>query len=157
MAKTLEGKKIGFVLAFRDFKDQEYFIPKQILENAGAEIINISDKKGKAIGSEGGEADIQFTLKELKEKGLLGFDAVFFVGGQGAVSHLDNNNSYSIVREAASKGIVFGAICISPTILAKAGVLQGKKATVWSSNTARGPIDTLQENGAIFEDKSVAP
>ena len=120
-------KKVAFVLAFRDFKDDEYFIPRQILESAGAGIVNISDKVGMAIGTDGGEANIRFTLKEMKNRGLLGIDAIFFVGGPGAISRLDNDISYSIARLALSRGMILGAICISPIILAKAGVLQGKR------------------------------
>jgi protease I len=39
--------------------------------------------------------------------------------------------------------------------LAKAGVLKGKKATVWSSSLDRGPVKILKENGVIYEDKDV--
>jgi protease I len=40
-------------------------------------------------------------------------------------------------------------------ILAKAGVLKEKRATVWSSPLDRGPVRILKENGAIYEDKDV--
>ena len=35
MPKTLEGKKVAMIIAFRDFRDAEYFVPKEILEKAG--------------------------------------------------------------------------------------------------------------------------
>ena len=48
-----------------------------------------------------------------------------------------------------------GAICISPALLAKAGVLEGKKATVWSRPLNKEPINILKRNGAIYEAKAV--
>jgi protease I len=39
--------------------------------------------------------------------------------------------------------------------LAKAGVLKGKKATVWSSPMDKSPIKILTQNGAIFENLDV--
>jgi len=35
MPDVLQGKKIAMVVAFRDFRDEEYFIPKQTLEAVG--------------------------------------------------------------------------------------------------------------------------
>jgi len=60
-----------------------------------------------------------------------------------------------VARETISQNKVLASICISPVILAKAGVLKGKKATVWSSPMDRGPVKILQNNGAIYEDKPV--
>ncbi len=46
-----------------------------------------------------------------------------------------------------------GAICIAPTILAYAGVLEGKKATVWNQDGKQAEI--LTKNGAEFVDELV--
>ena len=150
--KTLDGKKIAIIVAFRDFRDEEYFVPKEILEGAGAEIKNASNKIGKAIGVDGGEVKIDFLVWELEPAD---FDAVVFVGGSGCLANLDDEDSYEVARKTVSQNRVLAAICISSTILAKAGVLDGKKATVWSSPMDRDPIKILEQNGAIFEDKPV--
>ena len=50
---------------------------------------------------------------------------------------------------------ILAAICIAPAILAKAGVLEGKNATVWSSVLDKGPIKILEENGANYVEKDV--
>ncbi|PIP23942.1 MAG: hypothetical protein COX90_02420 [Candidatus Nealsonbacteria bacterium CG_4_10_14_0_2_um_filter_38_17] len=49
----------------------------------------------------------------------------------------------------------FFPICIAPAILAKAGVLQGKNATVWSSAMDKSAVKILKDNEAVFEDKPV--
>jgi len=148
----LEQKKIVMVIAFRDFRDVEYFQPKEILEKAGAEVITASNKKGTAIGADGGDTEVQLLVSEVNPEE---FDAILFIGGPGALDALDNEDSYKLLREASEKRKLIGAICISPVILAKAGILKGKKATVWSAPFDKSSQRTLEENGAIYEGKSV--
>ncbi len=139
------------VIAFRDFQDEEYFVPKEILESAGAEIKTVSSKMGKAVGADGGEVEVDLLLHDSIQS-ISSFDAIVFIGGPGALKYLDNEISYRIAQKTISENKVLAAICISPTILAKAGVLKGKKATVWSSPLDKSPIKILEENGVIFED-----
>ena len=148
----LSNKKVAMVIAFRDFKDEEHFVPRKILEEAGAEIIVVSDKVGIACGSEGGETEADIKLGDLN---VSEFDAIIFAGGPGALNHLDNDDSYRIVREIVDQDKVLAAICISPVILAKAGVLSGKKATVWTNPLNKNPKKILEENGAEYQDKDV--
>jgi len=150
--KALENKKIAMIVAFKDFRDEEYFVPKEILENAGAEIKTASNKMGRAIGADGGDVEIDLLVENLNPTE---FDAIVFTGGPGCLENLDNENSYRVVRETVSQNKVLASICISPTILAKAGILEGKKATVWSSPMDREPVRILKENGAIYQDKPV--
>lgn len=141
-----------FVIAFRDFRDPEYFIPKQILEEGGVEVKTASDKKGLAIGAEGGEAEIDFLVSEVAAEE---FDGVIFVGGPGCLDHLDNDESYELARETVQKEKLLASICISPVILAKAGVLEGKKATVWSSEMNKQGVKKIKEQGAEYLDEPV--
>jgi len=150
--KTLEGKSIVMIIAFRNFRDSEYFVPKEILEAAGAEVKTASNKKGTAIGADGGDTEVDLLVSEINS---VDFDAVIFVGGPGALDALDNEDSYELARETVSQDKVLASICISPVILAKAGVLKGKKATVWSSALDRSPVKTLQNYGAIYQDQLV--
>jgi len=150
--QNLVGKKIAIIIAFRDFRDEEYFIPKEVLEKSGAEITTVSAEKGIAVGLQGGEANVEIDFSELK---VSDFDAIVFVGGPGASKYLDNETSYKIAEDAVFQGKVLAAICISPTILAKAGVLSGKKATVWSSPLDKSAIKILKENGAIYQKEKV--
>ena len=145
-------KKAVFIIAFRDFRDEEYFVPKNVLEQAGIEVSTASDNLGVAIGSLGGEANVDILINNLTTDN---FDAILFIGGSGALKHLDNQKSYKASQEAIKKNKVLGAICISPVILAKAGILQNKKATVWSSPLDKSTVRILENNGAIYEDKNV--
>lgn len=150
--KTLENKKIVMIIAFKDFRDQEYFVPKEILEGAGAEIKTASNKSGTAIGADGGEVEVDLLVSEVNPSI---FDAVVFIGGPGCLENLDNDDSYKVAKDTISQGKVLASICISPVILAKAGVLMGKRATVWTSPLDKSAVRVLEANGAIYEDKPV--
>jgi len=139
--------KIAFIIAFKNFRDEEYFIPKQILEDNGFEVKTVSNKLGVAIGGDGGEAIVDILIQDVSD-----FDALVFAGGPGAYEYIEDDDLYKIINQ--HKGLI-AAICIAPAILAKAGALQGKKATIWSSPMDKKPIKILQENGAIYIDKDV--
>ena len=152
MQKSLLDKKIAIVITFRDFRDVEYFIPRDIFERAGAKIFTVSPKKGIAIGADGGEVNVDLEISEFKVED---FDAVVFIGGPGMPKKLDDTDFQKIAQDTAKANKVLGAICISPALLAKAGVLEGKKATVWSHPLNKEPINILKRNGAIYEAKAV--
>lgn len=152
LASNGVNKKIAIVIAFKDFRDEEYFVPKGILKEAGVKIKTASIEKGTAIGADGGEVEIEILVKDLNPGE---FDAVVFIGGSGCLENLDNENSYKVVKETVSQDKLLAAICISPVILAKAGVLKGKKATVWSSPMDKSAIKILEENGAVYQDEQV--
>ncbi len=145
-------KKILFIIAKNDFRDEEYFIPKSILEKE-FQIITASNNNDKmALGCLGGEANVNLNYENVN---VDDYEAIIFVGGPGALKNLDNEISYKIAQEAIEKNKILCAICIAPTILAKAGVLKNRKATVWHSELDKKPIKVLEENGAVFVGEDV--
>lgn len=140
------------IVASEDFRDEEYFVPKEILEKEGAEVKTISNKKGVAQGADGASAKVDLLVQDVNP---VDFDAVVFIGGPGALKYLDNEFSYELTRAAIEQGKILGAICVSPVILAKAGVLKNKKATVWSSALDKSSVKILKENGANYVDEDV--
>lgn len=144
--------KVAIIIAFKDFKDEEYFTLQQVLEGAGSEIKVVSDELGMASGVDGGEVEVDIKLGDLN---VSDFDAVVFIGGPGALEHLDNEDSYRVAKDVVAQDKILAAICISPTILAKANVLQDKKATVWTSPLDKNPKKVLEGGGAEYQDKDV--
>lgn len=135
------------MVAFRDFQDVEYFITRNILAGSGAEITTISSQKGLAIGADGGEAQVNSVASEVKVED---FDAVVFIGGVGMVKKMNDENFQKIAKETLKQDKVLGAICVAPALLAKAGVLEGKKATVWSSSLDKSAVKILKAGGAQY-------
>jgi protease I len=144
-------KKVAIIIASENFRDEEYFITKEVIEKKGIRVETVCDRT-KAIGRFGGEAEADILINDLN---IDNFDAIVFAGGSGAVKLLDNELSYDIARKALIMGKILAAICIAPTILAKAGVLKGKKATVWSSDMDKSAIKIIQLNDGIYERKSI--
>ncbi|MCK5475536.1 MAG: DJ-1/PfpI family protein [Candidatus Pacebacteria bacterium] len=150
--KKLVDKKILFIIASKNFRDEEYFIPYEILQNEGADITTASSIKGEIVGVEGGEARSKMTLKEVEVRK---FDAVMFVGGSGAIEYFDDNEAHRIIQKTVNSRKVLAAICIAPIILARSGVLKGKKATVWSSLSDKVGKEELEKAGCNISDQRV--
>ena len=89
--------KVLFVIARKGFRDEEYFIPKEVLIEAGHTIVTASNGSvgENAAGSHGGEARIDVYIGDADTKK---YNAVVFAGGQGALENLDNEMSYRIIR-----------------------------------------------------------
>ncbi len=145
-------KKIAIVVSSKNFRDEEYFIPREVFEREGFSCSVFSDKKGVIIGAYGGEGIADEKITRLNPEN---FAALVFVGGQGALKLLDNEISYEVIRKAAKKDILLGAICISPVILAKAGVLREKEATVWSSPMDKEGIRVIEKEGGVYKKEEV--
>ena len=150
--KNLFNKRAVFIIASDNFRDEEYFESKEILENRGMELKTASNKLGIARGTEGGEAKIDLLVSDIK---VIDFDAIIFIGGPGALQNLDNEFSYNLAKTASEQKKILAAICIAPIILAKAGVLKDKEATVWSSPSDRSSIEILKQNGVKYINKDV--
>ncbi|MDI6839281.1 MAG: DJ-1/PfpI family protein [bacterium] len=128
--ETLKGKNILMVIAHNNFRDDEYQIPREFFEDLGAKLVVASSDTTPAIG--------MFKLKVkpdilLTQVTIADFDALVFVGGSGITEYWDSKEVHTLVDIAFKSNKVVGAICIAPIILARAGILKGKKATVWES------------------------
>jgi protease I len=143
----LEGKKILMIVANSQFRDEELFETQKIFEDHGANVTLAGSSAGTAKGMLGGTAQIQSTIaKETADP----YDAVVFIGGAGSTVYYDNLEAHRLAKEADSKGKILGAICLAPGTLAKAGLLQGKRATSFSS---AGRL--LKESGANYTGRMV--
>jgi protease I len=123
-------KKILMVIAPHDFRDEEFFETKEVLEKAGFKItvVNSTGQPSKSMFGKIVTPDKNFYEIDPKD-----FDAIIFVGGTGTTEYFDNNRATSLAREFYNSGKIVAAICIAPTILVNAGVLDGKKATAFPS------------------------
>lgn len=149
---VLTNKTAVLVIAFNGFQDREYEVTRKILENAGARVVVASSALGRAQGKFGLRVDTDLTIDEIKIEEI---DALVFIGGPGATEYFDNKTAHVLAKEALGNDKVLAAICVAPEILAKAGLLKGKKATVWSSLIDRSPIEVLKMGGANYLDQEV--
>jgi len=139
-------KKVLLIIAHHGFQPREYEKPKKVLTVAGVRVETASDQAGVAVSSITHEqVKVDVTLENVE---AADYDGIFLIGGPGALEHLDNEKTYQIIRQAVQAGKAFGAICISPRILAKAGVLKDKKATGWNNDDQLAAI--LARAGAEY-------
>ncbi|MBN1549361.1 DJ-1/PfpI family protein [Candidatus Babeliales bacterium] len=123
---------IFLVIASNGYQQIEYETTKKFLEKANFKVVTASDKPG-AVSNNQTPAIVDITLDNIS---TTAYDGIFFIGGSGALDHLDIPLSYHLLSEAHKHNKIYGAICIAPRILAKAGVLKGKHATGWNGDNA---------------------
>lgn len=134
-------KKVLMVVSRKDFRDSELFEPKELFEGRGI-AVKIASSADQAKGSAGAAIKPDLALKDVNPED---FDAVVFVGGNGAAEYWDDPTAQQLARRAGRDNKVVAAICIAPVILARAGVLKGKHATVWYSEAGE-----LESCGAVY-------
>ncbi len=123
--------KVLLVVAFEGYQQVEYNEPKKLLTQVGFQVITASNKSGAAIAKDGSTTEVDVVLNKIK---IDEYEGIFFIGGPGALVHLDNETSYAILQKSFQTNTPIGAICISTRILAKSGVLKGKRATGWNED-----------------------
>lgn len=131
--------EVVMVIAQNVFRDEEYEIPKRVLESRGARVTTASMAPGECIGKLGMSATADISLAQAASRH---WDAAVFVGGGGAQVFFDDIDAHALARDTFDRGAVVAAICIAPSILAHAGLLESVRATAFPSQepdlTARG-------------------
>lgn len=117
-----------FIVAPENFRDEELFVPREILEKNGITTTVASREAGICHGKLGGEVEAAIGLNQINVED---FDAIIFVGGNGAQIFWDNPAALLIAQKAIKNDKILAAICAAPTILALAKVLRNKKAAVF--------------------------
>jgi protease I len=81
------------------------------------------------------------------------YDGIVIVGGSGSPAHLWGDDVLiQITKYLAERRKLVAAICLSPVVLARAGVLKGKQAT-YSENPAS--FKEMKLGGAVAVNKPV--
>lgn len=146
-------KKALIVIAPRNFRDEELTEPINYLGQAGISYEVISTNRGLAVGMLGGKMLIERTISDVNEGDTSKFQGIIIVGGAGAPEYLwDNRSLLDLVRKFDKQGSIVSAICLSPPVLGQAGVLKGKKVTVWNDDQA---INEVRKGGGIFKSEPV--
>lgn len=133
----MKTKKVLFVIAHEGYQPVEYNEPKKIIEDAGFHVITASNKPGTATATDGSTTPVDIVLDKVR---INDYDGVIFIGGSGTLDNLDNEQSYQLIQQAEKNYKVIGAICIATRILAKAAILNSKKATGWDGDGALAKI-----------------
>jgi protease I len=142
--------KILMIIAPRNFRDEELLVPKQFFESKGWTVQIASKLRSgeQAEGMLGAKARIDLNMTEAK---VSDYNAIIFVGGSGASTYFNDQVAHHLAFQAYDTGKITAAICIAPSILANASVLQGKRATSWPSERENIASKSAGYTGADVE------
>jgi len=148
---SADTKKAVMIIAHEGFQDDEFARPKEVLEENGVDVTVASTALSPATGMNGMKTTPDILVDNIEVED---FDAIVFVGGSGAMQHLEDPLFHSlfhrVAKDAVASDKLIGAICIAPAILAKAGILQGRNATVHPSG-----VDYLKECAVSYTGRPV--
>jgi len=130
----LKGKRVAFIIARRRYEEHELSEPKRLLMDAGAEFAVFSSTGGLATGMNGGQVN---STRPIRELSVTDYDAIIFIGGNGSVEYWHDADAHRIACQAAAANKIIAAICYAPVSLANAGILKGKRATVFKGEEHR--------------------
>jgi protease I len=146
---SLTGKKILYVIAQRNFRDEEFSTPKQMFEKEGAKVTVASETIEEARGMLGLKVKPDISIEEANPNN---FDALVIAGGTGSPKLADLPEVLSLVKRFNSQKKVVAAICMAPYILARAGILKEKTVTTFPEDFI---LTELKRVGAVYDNKSV--
>jgi len=146
----LSGKRILMVISPENFRDEELFQPKEIFVKEGAQVEIASKSLRPARGMLGGTAKPDLLISDARADD---YDAVVVVGGMGSPEYLwANSQLHNLLRMANTQGKIIGAICLSGAVLARAGLLEGRRATVYKTKDS---LKEFEKGGAKYSSDDV--
>lgn len=127
---TLQGKRIA-LLSTDGFEDSELTQPLEAIENAGADVIIISEEKRDIVGKEGTIVTADHSVDEVHAED---FDGLLLPGGVANPDKMRmNETAIKFVRSFFEQHKPVAAICHAPWLLVEADVLRGRTLTSWPS------------------------
>ncbi|MCW8803058.1 MAG: DJ-1/PfpI family protein [Ignavibacteriaceae bacterium] len=131
----------------KDFNEEEFTIIKKRLLKAGKQVFITSDDHLVCSGSKGMKVKSDTSFYNVNVNNFIAF---ILIGGSGSKAYWKNDSLHKIVKKFFDAKKVIAAICSSPITLAKAGILQNKKATCYTEDKME-----LINHGIDYQDKNV--
>lgn len=139
-----------FVIAPERFRDEELEVPRRALLAAGFRVTVASTRPGIAFGMNGAKERVGVSVSAAAAGT---YAAIVVVGGDGAPDHLWSHEPLlGLIRRQHAAQLPLASICLAGAVLARAGVLSGKRATVFADRSA---TIELKRGGATFVDEPV--
>jgi protease I len=146
MIKPTQNSCLIF-LPKKDFNEEEFTIVTKRLLKAGKQVFITSDDHFVCSGNKGMKVKSDTSFYNVN---VNNFGAFILIGGTGSRNYWKNKSLHKIIKKFFDAKKVIAAICSSPVTLAKAGILQNKKATCYSEDKME-----LINAGIDYQDKNV--
>jgi protease I len=142
--------KILIAIAPEKFRDEELAGPADALTEAGIGFEIASTHRGTCMGMLGAKVTAALSFEEVDPTPYHG---IVIVGGVGSPVYLWNEPILiGLAKYFFGTGKLVAAICLSPVVLAHAGMLRGKQATYYDTPASRME---MKKGGAILVERPV--
>lgn len=141
---------IILLIAHEGYQQIEYGVTAEVLKSNGINVVTASDQDGFATAKDSSSTAVDLTISQINPTLC---DGLFLIGGPGALECLNTPAVHGLLEQMMALKKPYGAICISPRILAQANVLGGKKATGWNEDNALE--DIFKAHAVVYEKKQV--
>ena len=140
-----------YIILGTGFEDMEAVCPCDILRRGGVEV-QFAGIGGRLVtGGNGVTVQTDCTVEEIDFEKL---EMIVLPGGMGGVhSILASETALNAVKWAYENEKYVAAICAGPTILAKLGVTDGKRATVYPGMEDQMGSAVMQDANAVRDGK----
>jgi len=145
---------VVYIILGEGFEEIEAVAPCDILRRGGIEVKFVG-VDGLAV--RGGHGIIVNADAGLNEIDLDSANMLVIPGGMGGVnSILSSQRAMDIIKAAFDKKVALGAICAGPTVLAKLGITDGKKAVCYPGTEGEmGSAETQMDANVVVEDNLI--
>jgi 4-methyl-5(b-hydroxyethyl)-thiazole monophosphate biosynthesis len=118
------------------FEEIEAITPLDVLRRAGFTVVTAGIPGTMITGANGTKI---MTDRKLEDINPEDFDALVLVGGPGYKTLANSNKVMSVIRNFNDQNKTIAAICMAPSILAKAGIINERRATIYPGNERQVP------------------
>lgn len=115
-----------YVLLADGFEEIEAIEPIDIMRRAGLMVMTVGIQTKNVCGAHGIKVEADITIADVNTADM---EMLVLPGGAGHTLLNESEEVHSLIDFAVQNNIYIAAICASPSILGRRGLLKGKKAT----------------------------
>ena len=136
------------------FEESEGIVPADLLRQAEVEValVSLSGKTVTGAHNITVQADLTIDQVDLDQAEML----VFPGGGTGVENLWNDDRVSALIQEAARRNIWLAALCAGPVLLARWGLLDGRRAVCYPTRQDQlGGAEVLPEARAVLDGRFV--
>lgn len=125
MSNSHETLTLGAIF-YEGFELLDVYGPLEMFGNVGPElrIVTVAQKAGEVASTQGPKTVAQYGFKDCPQ-----LDLILLPGGVGTLAELKNEAMLEFLRQRSATARITMSVCSGSAILAKAGLLDGRRAT----------------------------
>lgn len=141
------------ILLGEGFEETEAIAPYDLLKRAGVDVCFAGVGGLTVKGSHGICVQAECAAEELQADRL---EMIVLPGGLRGVQTLSESQAaMELTKQVWQNGAFVAAICAAPTILAKLGITDGRKATCYPGMESKMPGAKMQKKSAVTDGKLI--